>query len=311
MIKLEASLSNQPAAFNRSQYISEVGYINGLGCPIAIIDRRGISAVIPPTRANGFSGKLIVSYNNTMISNGGINSLSSIHQEPELAKRWGETSRFNGKFAYEYIITYDQLREQDWYYDDRLDLLISMHYNSLVMPDLPRSQVRELLESIASYGTGGVMLSAKIVGNWHCDVGYIAAGALSLTVPVDRTPNPPALVMTVVTNQTDIKTHTTTNVEEIKKIVSDVPPVILSEEHLRAQMALDEKCAKETVALLKNNIEEVLTGYKAVFEDIGRLLDLHERLEGVESDVVSNRRKSYAELLKVYSGLTGIIKTVL
>lgn len=311
MIKLEASVCNQPTAFNRSQYTSEVGYVNGLGCPVAIVDRRGVSCVIPPTRAGGFSGKLIVSYMNTMIGSGSVNSLSSIHQEPELAKRWAETSRFNGKFNYEYVITYDQLKGEGWYYDDRLDLLISIHYNTLTIPDLPRNQIRDILESIAMYGSGGVMLSAKIVGRWHTNVGYIAAGALSLTVPVEDCDQTPALVMTVVTNETDVKTHTTTNREEIKKIVSDNPPIILTDEHLKSQIALDEKCAKETMTLLKSNIEEVLSGYRAVFEDIGRLLDLHERLEGVESDISSNRRKSYSELLKVYGGLTSIIKTVI
>ncbi len=308
MNNIEASISTDVYGLNRSQCIFEIGYINGLGCSVAIVDRMGNNFIIPPSTSHHYAGKFIIARRQQMLSSGNINILSTVHQDPVMRKAL-EGNKRNKTIEFQFEITFDQLSDEGWYYDDRLDLLIAFYSNYLVMPQLPRIRLGDMVKSISS-GSGGVMLSAKILGNWPKTKAYMAAGTLSVEIPIVHSEAEPVLVMTTTINN-KVSIFKYTNMEEIREIVSDDPPVILVEQHLNAQKAILEKNAIASSEELAKLIAESLSGYKAVFESVSALLELHQRLEAVSSDRASDERKAANDFLKLTGNFVSAIKTVI
>lgn len=301
------------SARNRAQYSMEHGYVNGLGLPIAVVDRTGHSIIIEPMRSQGYTGKLVISIYHQTASGCQLNALSSIQDNPKLAKAWGETEGLKNSFLFAYEVLYEQLATKGWCYIDELDIIISTNWSS-------QGQIRHPRFSIDSRVRLGerrkrAALDLWMIGNAGWEQGYLKVGSEVVRVPVVDDAEIPALHMGVGEYKLDKRNVVVEGRVEVFKMMSlnatsagDVDTTTTATERAYTDLAKGSIAYLKTILTKSEGVTSQLGTYTS---DIDRSLDRLERVNKNEYDEWSHRSKLTADNLKLVSPVTKLLTDII
>lgn len=302
------------ATMNRSQYTVTHGYINGLGLPVAVVDRRGCSVIINPSSNMGYTGKLVITVFHTYVGGCQLNSLSHIQNSPELAKLWGDEHQgIKKEFTYSYEVAYEELARKGWCYVDEMDVIVTTNFLSpgdVIHPRFIRP-VAEVLEGQMR----GCLMDIHLVGFPAGTVKYMQVGpnVIKLNTYHEEAEKPGLNIVAL--NEGRISISSVWGLEDVNKYVADTPEAakLLEGARLAEKSVSSEriKVMEEVRRKLEKSISEATTEINGALTNIDRRLDYVDRINKVELDEEALRRKTSADSLKYVSPVSKLLMDLL
>lgn len=298
------------ATMNRSQYTVTHGYINGLGLPVAIVDRRGCSVIINPSSNMGYTGKLVITVFHTYVGGCQLNSLSHIQNSPELAKLWGDEHQgIKRDFIYSYELEYSQIAQKGWCYVDEMDVIVNTNFLSPGDVVHPR-HIRPVAEILGGQQRGCLM-DIYLTGYPEGTVKYIQLGPNVIRLKSFGTEEEGRTLKTHQIQDGKITTLVISGEAEINKYVADTPE---GAKNLEAARIASKAIVTERVKVLEDmrkrldkSVNEITENLKDAVANLERKLDYVDRVSKVEMEEEALRRKTSADSLKYVSPVSKLL----
>lgn len=302
------------ATLNRAQYTVTHGYINGLGLPIAVVDRRGCSIIINPSSNMGYTGKLVITIYHTYAGPCQMNTLDSIQHSPELAKLWGDEHQgIKRDFIYSYELGYEDVAKKGWNYIDELDVVVTTDFLSPSNVRHPREvqEPSELLGATKRRQALEIWLSGldadarrfiKVAGQTMMIPGNGTAGEVILNISANsyaETPNA-------------IKVSDPESLKYIVFINQEYADDLEGTARFRNKvLELAQKEVERRGKQLDRAVDAIIEAATEAVKDIDRSLDRYDRVVKSQIDEGSLRRKASVESLKYVNPLSGLLVDIL
>lgn len=303
------------ATINRSQYTVTHGYINGLGLPVAVVDRRGCSVIINPSSNMGFTGKLVITVFHSYVGGCQLNSLSHIQNSPELAKLWGDEHQgIKREFIYSYELEYSQIASKGWCYVDEMDVIVTTNFLSPGDVVHPRH-----LQSAADVLGGqkrGTLIDAYITGFPAGTIKHLQVGPAMVTIKSGSEDALGEKTLSVSTLDTNGAAITTVSGEaEVRKYIGDTLEEAKNLESARiaakAIIAEKTKAIEDIRRRMEKSVGEASANISDALSNIERKLDYVDRISKVELEEEAMKRKTTADSLKYVSPISKLLVDVL
>lgn len=298
-----------PTTRNKSQYTKESNYVNGLGLPIAIVDRSGNSTIIGPTTSQGYTGKLTISIFHQTLGGSQLNALSSIQDNPQLAEIWGKTTGVKDTFLFAYEVYYEQLAKHGWFYIDDLDIIVSTNWSSHGQVRHPRfdQDPRDRLGK----RTKKTAIDLWIEGDTDWEASFIRIGNQAANIPnVSETFEANMQIAFSEYQQADRVSISRGKIEILKQVALKPQQVVGHGDDLIANNKAGTECQKELFGKLKTfagKSGEILTGLANVYNNVDRLLDVEERADKLTQDGATFQAKLAADNIKLVSPVVKVL----
>lgn len=298
------------ATMNRSQYTVTHGYVNGLGLPVAIVDRRGCSVIINPSSNMGYTGKLVITVFHTYVGGCQLNSLSHIQNSPELAKLWGDEHQgIKRDFIYSYELDYSQIAQKGWCYVDEMDVIVNTNFLSPGDVIHPR-HIRPVAEILGGQQRGCLM-DIFLTGYPENTVRYMQVGPNIVRLK-SYGPEEASRTLTIFQMfEGRITSSTITGDAAIDKYVSDT---LEGAKNLEAALIASKAFSVERAKVLEDmrkridrSVNEVAGNLKDAIANVERKLDYHDRISKVELEEEALKRKTSADSLKYVSPISKLL----
>ena len=302
------------ATMNRSQYTVTHGYVNGLGLPVAVVDRRGVSIIINPTPNMGFTGKLVITVFHNYVGGCELNSLSHIQSSPELAKLWGDNHQgLKRDFTYSYEVDYGDVARKGWCYVDEMDIIVTTNF--LSPGDVVHPRNIKPIEEILDGSRKGNLMDIYLTGYPVDAVKYTQIGPDVVRLRCFEPDAEPSLSIIHFSNGDGYKLTKISDPRELNKYVANSAEEAKSLDFLRvnSQAAKSEalKVADDVRRKLDKAITEVSGELTDAISNVDRKLDYVDRINKVELEEESLRRKTSADSLKYVSPISKLLMDVL
>lgn len=303
------------ATMNRSQYTVTHGYVNGLGLPVAVVDRRGCSVIINPSSNMGFTGKLVITVFHSYVGGCQLNSLSHIQNSPELAKLWGDEHQgIKRDFVYSYELDYSQLANKGWCYVDEMDVIVTTNF--LSPGDVVHPRHIMPVADVLSGQKRGRLMDIFLTGYPPGTVRYMQVGPTTITVKAigEDDPNEKKLhiysfggegiICDVLNGDFEIRKYVGKSVEEAHNLES----VRLAARSIESEKL---KALEDIRRRLEKSVGEATANINDALSNIERRLDYADRISKVELEEEALKRKTSADSLKYVSPISKLLMDVL
>lgn len=302
------------ATMNRAQYTVTHGYINGLGLPVAVVDRRGVSIIINPTPNMGFTGKLTITVFHNYVGGCELNSLSHIQSSPELAKLWGDNHQgLKRDFTYSYEVDYGDVARKGWCYVDEMDIIVTTNF--LSPGDVVHPRHIKPIEEILDGGRKGNLMDIFLTGYPEDAVKYTQVGPDVIRLRCFEPDAEPSLMivhfgdgekfrLTKISDPRELNKYVANSAEEAKNLeTTRVGSQSIKNEMLKATDEIRRRMDKA--------ITEVSGELTDAIRNVDRRLDYVDRINKVELEEESLRRKTSADSLKYVSPISKLLVDML